>query len=45
RGLNSIPLEVPSGRSPEPIQKTIRDGVRAVIWLTTGYTGASLGDR
>ena len=45
RGIEFKPLEVPSGRSPEPIQKTIRDGVRAVIWLTTGHTGASLGDR
>jgi len=45
RGIDFKPLEVPSGRSPEPIEKTIRDGARAVIWLTTGYTGAHLVDR
>lgn len=45
RGIDFKPLEVPSGRSPEPVEKTIRDGARAVIWLTTGYTGARLGHR
>lgn len=45
RGIHFKPLEVPSGRSPEPVEKTIRDGARAVIWLTTGYTGAHLVDR
>lgn len=44
-GIDFKPLEVPSGRSPEPLEKTLRDGARAVIWLTTGYTGAHLGDR
>ncbi len=45
RGIDFKPLEVPSGRSPEPVEKTLRDGARAVIWLTTGYTGACLGSR
>ena len=44
RGINFKPLAVPSGRSPEPIEKAIRDGVRAILWLTTGYTGAGLLD-
>ncbi len=41
RGISFKPLPVPSGRSPEPIEKAIRDGARAILWLTTGYTGAS----
>ncbi|MFM7365190.1 MAG: YdcF family protein [Cuspidothrix sp.] len=39
RGMNFKPVSVPSEHSPEPIQKSIRDGVRAVIWVATGYTG------
>lgn len=42
RGIGFKPLSVPSGRSPEPIEKAIRDGARAVFWLATGHTGASL---
>ncbi|MCT7980151.1 YdcF family protein [Laspinema olomoucense] len=40
RGISFKPLPVPSGRSPEPIEKAIRDGARAILWLTTGHTGA-----
>jgi uncharacterized SAM-binding protein YcdF (DUF218 family) len=40
--LKSVP--VPSGRSPEPIKKAIRDGARAILWVTTGHTGATLRD-
>ncbi len=40
RGITFKPLPVPSGRSPEPIEKAIRDGARAILWLTTGHTGA-----
>lgn len=36
------PLPVASGRSPEPIEKALRDGARAVLWVTTGHTGATL---
>ena len=42
RGIAFKPLPVPSGRSPEPIKKAIRDGIRGILWLTTGYTGANL---
>ncbi|MDJ0519861.1 MAG: YdcF family protein [Trichodesmium sp. MO_231.B1] len=42
RGITFKPLPVPSGRSPEPIEKVIRDGIRGIVWLTTGYTGANL---
>lgn len=42
RGINCKPIAVPSGRDPEPIEKVIRDGARAILWVTTGYTGADL---
>jgi uncharacterized SAM-binding protein YcdF (DUF218 family) len=42
RGINFKPVAVPSGRTPEPVQKSLRDGARAIMWLTTGYTGADL---
>ncbi len=41
RGISFKPVAVPSGREPEPLQKAVRDGVRAIVWLTTGYTGAN----
>jgi uncharacterized SAM-binding protein YcdF (DUF218 family) len=43
RGISFKAIPVPSGRSPEPIEKVIRDGARAILWLTTGYTGANFG--
>jgi uncharacterized SAM-binding protein YcdF (DUF218 family) len=43
RGITYKALPVTSGRSPEPLQKAIRDGARAILWVTTGYTGASFG--
>lgn len=42
RGIAVKPVEIPTGRSPEPIEKAIRDGARAILWVTTGYTGATL---
>jgi uncharacterized SAM-binding protein YcdF (DUF218 family) len=41
RGMNFKPVSVPSKNSPEPIEKSIRDGARAIIWVATGYTGAN----
>jgi uncharacterized SAM-binding protein YcdF (DUF218 family) len=41
QGIDFKPVSVPSGSSPEPIQKSIRDGARALIWVATGYTGAN----
>ena len=41
RGIDFKPVSVPSKRSPEPIEKAIRDGARALLWVTTGHTGAS----
>jgi uncharacterized SAM-binding protein YcdF (DUF218 family) len=41
RGIIIKPVEVASPRNEsEPILKSIRDGIRAIIWLGTGYTGA-----
>ncbi len=43
RGIDFKPITVPcdpSETSPEPIEKSIRDGVRAIVWVATGYTGA-----
>ncbi|MEL6500533.1 MAG: YdcF family protein [Cyanobacteria bacterium J06623_1] len=48
RGINFEPIAVPSDNPPEPIKKTVRDGVRAFFWLATGNTGPILvryGDR
>jgi len=45
RGIDFKPVSVPSQRSPEPIQKAIRDGARALLWLATGRTGAFLPRR
>ena len=40
RGIEFKAIPVPSEKSPEPIQKSIRDGARAILWVATGYTGA-----
>lgn len=42
RGIEFKPVSVPSSLSPEPIEKAIRDGARALLWVTTGHTGATL---
>jgi uncharacterized SAM-binding protein YcdF (DUF218 family) len=42
RGIDFKPIAVPSGRSPEPIDKAVRDGARAVLWVATGRTGSRL---
>ncbi|MUL36742.1 hypothetical protein BWI75_10370 [Gloeocapsopsis sp. AAB1 = 1H9] len=42
RGVEFQPVSVPSDESPEPVEKAIRDGARALLWVTTGRTGASL---
>lgn len=41
RGITVKPVVVPSHRDTEPMQKSVRDGVRAILWLLTGHTGAS----
>ncbi|HLP91389.1 MAG TPA: YdcF family protein [Nostocaceae cyanobacterium] len=39
-GIGFQPVPVPSENPQEPIQKSVRDGARAILWLATGYTGA-----
>ena len=39
RGIKVKPITFESGRDLEPIQKTVRDGFRSVLWLITGYAG------
>ncbi|NJO41037.1 MAG: YdcF family protein [Cyanobacteria bacterium CRU_2_1] len=41
RGIDFKPIEVPSGQSSEPFDKVIRDAARAILWITTGRTGAN----
>ncbi len=43
RGITIKPVPVPSGRAPESTEKCLRDGARAIFWLSTGHTGASFG--
>ncbi len=38
RGIVLKPLAVPSSLPPEPIEKSVRDGARSILWLTTGHT-------
>ena len=45
RGIDFKAVKVPSERSPESIEKAIRDGGRAIVWLITGHTGASISKR
>lgn len=42
RGISFKPLSVPSGRESEPLEKSIRDGMRAILWVITGHTGSQL---
>ena len=42
RGIIIKPIAVPSQLPPEPPQKSIRDSIRAILWLTTGHTGSTL---
>ncbi len=43
RGIDFTPVSVPSERSsPESIEKSIRDGARAVLWVVSGHTGSTL---
>jgi uncharacterized SAM-binding protein YcdF (DUF218 family) len=39
RGIKVKPVSFTSGRRVEPLRKTVRDGFRSVLWLTTGYAG------
>lgn len=39
RGIKVKPVAFNSDRPSEPIQKTVRDSFRSLLWLTTGYAG------
>ncbi|MFB2817613.1 YdcF family protein [Umezakia ovalisporum] len=39
RGIKLKPVSVPSKKVHEPMDKSIRDGARALLWVATGYTG------
>jgi len=43
RGIKIYPVPIPTGKSTEPTKKCLRDGARAILWVTTGHTGASPG--
>ncbi|MBW4517223.1 MAG: YdcF family protein [Timaviella obliquedivisa GSE-PSE-MK23-08B] len=42
QGIDFKPVVVASKQSPESLNKAIRDGARAVLWVTTGQTGDNL---
>lgn len=42
RGIDFKPIAVPTDRPPEPLEKVVRDGARAMLWVATGRTGSSL---
>ena len=42
RGINIQPVSIPSNQAEEPISKALRDGGRAILWVTTGQTGENL---
>lgn len=39
RGIEIKPMVAPSHAPPEPWDKSIRDGTRAILWLISGNTG------
>lgn len=45
QGIAFTPVAVPSDQPPEPWISILRDGGRAIFWLITGHTGASLNFR
>lgn len=44
RGIDFRPIAIPSDHPPESIDKAIRDGARAILWVTTGQTGSEIGE-
>ncbi len=44
RGIKVKPVTFTSNKPTEPIQKTIRDGIRSILWVGTGYSG-SMGSK
>lgn len=44
RGIMLQPVAVPSDMPPESLDKSLRDVIRSVVWLITGYTGSDIAD-
>jgi len=45
RGIDFQAISVPSDKSPEPLNKVVRDAARSVLWVMTGQTGSQLAQR
>jgi uncharacterized SAM-binding protein YcdF (DUF218 family) len=45
RGIDFRPIPVPSNQPSETLDKVVRDAARSVLWVLTGHTGSSLGQR
>lgn len=45
RGIAIRSIPVPSDRTDESFLKTVRDGGRAIFWVFTGHTGATLNPK
>lgn len=45
QGITLKPVSVPSDNEAEPLEKSLRDGARAVLWLITGHTGVEFVQR
>jgi uncharacterized SAM-binding protein YcdF (DUF218 family) len=45
RGIALKPVSVPSKDPTESLPRALRDGARAILWVGTGHTGASLSRR
>jgi len=43
--IKILPVSIPTGKPSEPTKKCLRDGARAILWVTTGHTGATLAQR
>jgi uncharacterized SAM-binding protein YcdF (DUF218 family) len=42
RGIQFQTVAIPSNETPEPLEKAIFDGARAILWVITGNTGTFL---
>jgi uncharacterized SAM-binding protein YcdF (DUF218 family) len=42
RGIQLKPVPVSNKRTPEPPEKCLRDGIRAILWVNANYTDSSL---
>ncbi len=43
KGIQCRSIMVESDKEAEPLRKIVRDGIRSVLWVTTGRTGTTLG--